>query len=73
MDVTTSRSSGKGLLIAAIVILGFIALIVLLPSGGDPDAVAPGLESGTTQSIPSDGTAGGVDPSTTPAAPAQGE
>ncbi|MCI5109150.1 MAG: hypothetical protein MRY75_01235 [Marivita sp.] len=60
VDVTTSRGSGMGLLIAALVLLGFIALIALLPRGESPVSGPPGLTSGTPQAAPTENPAASV-------------
>lgn len=61
MDLPSSQGSGKGLLIAAVAIVGFIAFVALMSVGGAPESGAPVTDSGTTQAIPSDGTAGGAE------------
>lgn len=71
MDLPTSQGSGKGLLIAAIAIVGFIAFVALMSVGDAPQqGGAPAVDGNAAPAIPSDGTAGGVE--ITPA-PATGE
>jgi hypothetical protein len=69
-DLSSSRGSGKALLIAAVAIVAFIAFVALMSVTGAPESGAPVTENGTTQAIPNDGSAGGAE--ITPA-PATGE
>lgn len=73
IDMQTGGGSARGLLIAVVVIAGFIALIALFSAGGDPATAPAGLQTAPPTASQSDGTAGGAEITPAPAAPAQGE
>lgn len=60
LDIPGGAGSAKGPLIGLGVILAVIVLMVALAYGADQEEAAPGVDSGATQSIPSDGTSGGI-------------
>lgn len=67
MDMSPSGGSAKGLAIAAVCILAFIAFLALLPGGDGAEVIAPVGDGTATETLPSLEPSGTVAPTPAPA------